>query len=304
MTDLNGEPAISSTKVQTRSKSSKQDTTHNVEKGNMEDRLEAFLRDYRRPRLPAYDPKKLDLWFIRVETEFAALGIEDDDTRYFAVLRAIDGPTTEEITDVLNHPPVQDKYSFLKNTIIERLGVTKKEKLRLVLKGISLGTQKPSQLLRLMKNMAAGILPDDALHELWVEKLPTELRAFLAMSDDLQLDQLAKLADRIMPEITQTNTVMAVSPGNRNDISSSLLSAMLSRLDNLEKTMADLLVQLKSLKTSQHGNRSHSRGRSSSRSSTGDLCFYHRKFGDNARRCTTPCSRSSPNQENDNRCRQ
>lgn len=287
------------TRSQTRNGIPGSHTIQNMEK------IEALLRDVRQPKLPAYDPTKLDLWFIRVETEFAAFGIEDDNIKYYAVLRALDGPTTEEITDILSQPPAQDKYTSLKNTIIERFGVSKKDKLRQVLKGIPLCSKKPSQLLREMKNKAAGILPDDALHGLWVEKLPTSLKAFLAMSDDMNLEQLAKMADRIHPEISQDNCVMAVATNTCDDVSATLLSALLVRLDRLEKSVVELSTEIKSIKFKEHRPRPRSQSRSSSQQTNlNNICHYHRKFGINARLCKPPCTFRPSDQENSDRCRQ
>lgn len=268
--------------------------------------LEALLRDAHQPKLPTFDAKKLDLWFIRVETEFAASGITEDDVKYYSVLRALDGPTTEEITDILGSPPDQDKYVNLKNTLVERFGVSQKDKLRQVLKGIPLGEKRPSQLLREMKSKAANALTEEALHGLWVEKLPRGLKAFLAMSDDLGLDQLAKMADRIYPEIPQDNAAMAVTTNPRSDTSAPLVSALLTRINNLEKTVAEILTEFKELKLkeSKPKYKSHSRSRSRSRQpSTDGLCRYHRKFGDDARFCKLPCTFRSQEQENIDRCR-
>lgn len=284
------------TRIVTRSQSKKE--------AEMEARLEALLNEARQPKLPPYDSKKLDLWFRRVETEFAALGIVDDSAKYFAVLRALDGPTTEEVADIMDNPPAEDKYLNLKEKITERLGVSKKDKLRQVIKGIYLGGKKPSQLLREMKSLSTGVLPDDALHGLWVEKLPTELRAFLAMSDDLSLEQLANMADRIIPEICHNNTIMAVTGKPHKDTSLPLVTALIERIEYLEKTVADLAAQFRSFKLSNRRSRSHSRGRSLNRS---DICYNHQRYGHNTRNCRPPCaflSQNQQNQENNDRCRQ
>ena len=76
----------------------------------------------------------------------------------------------------------------------------------------------------------------------------------------------------------------------------------------------ELTRQVASLQASQHGSRSHSRGRHRSQSSDRrntpnypptphDTCWYHWKFGDEARKCTPPCCRQQRDsrQERDSR---
>lgn len=190
---------------------------------------------------------------------------------------------------------------LLKKTIFERFGVCEKTKLRQLLSGIPLHSKKPSQLLRDIKNMALNNLTDAAIHELWIEKLPPELLPYLVMSDDLQLDQLAKMADRIISRLCLSKPVMSTSVPQHSDSLPFELSSIHTRLSHLEKTIINLSQDFKTFKSKS----SSSRPRGSSLSTTQDgMCFYHKKFGNLARRCTSPCTFAQQSQENPKRCQQ
>ena len=71
----------------------------------------------------------------------------------------------------------------------------------------------------------------------------------------------------------------------------------------LQVEVAAVMDSLKQLHTSRgchhsqsfRGSRSRSRGRSTSPSrQRGELCFYHEKFGANARKCRPPCTFQPP----------
>lgn len=56
--------------------------------------------------------------------------------------------------------------------------------------GISSDSKKPSQMLREMRILPRLNLTDQAIYELWTEKLPPSLQVFVAMTDDLGLEFL------------------------------------------------------------------------------------------------------------------
>lgn len=53
-----------------------------------------------------------------------------------------------------------------------------------------------------MRELARLNLTDQAIDKLWTEKLPPSFKPFLAMSDDLGLDELARIVDQINPVIS------------------------------------------------------------------------------------------------------
>lgn len=102
-------------------------------------------------------------------------------------------------------------------------------------------SKKPSQLLRQMRKLIGPNLTD---HQLWTEKPPSS-QPYLAMSDDLELDELAviSLGD-------------AVSANNGSNIESHHLMFLQTRIEHLEKLTTKLLQEIQVLKFQERSPRS------------------------------------------------
>jgi hypothetical protein len=155
-----------------------------------------------------------------------------------------------------------------------------------------LGKRKPSQFLRHLKGLAPDV-PDDFLRTIWASRLPPHVQAILAGQTEGILHSASHLADKIC-EVTPQPTAASISPATPDNT-----SVLLERIEELSRQVA-------SLRTSHNHSRTQSRGRhrtlprdrrSTSDSSPApyDICWYHRTFGDESRRCTPPCSHQQRN---------
>lgn len=196
----------------------------------------------------------------------------------------------------------------MKRAIIQRLTDSRQKQIQRLLNDLVLADKKPSQLLREMKDLAAGSVHDEMLHTLWVNRLPVTIRPLLITSDTLDLNALAEMADRIMDATHSQPNVMATTTVSKVDSmpspSSSAIQHLERRVDELQRALAMCLKEITTL-TSQSASTGRSRYRSSSRprSRTPEhqgTCYYHRKFGADARKCTTSCNFQRPRQSQEN----
>lgn len=176
-----------------------------------------------------------------------------------------------------------------------------------------------------MKALAQDSVDDEVLHQLWSERLPHKIRPLLIISESLDLDALAEMADHFM-DMMEILPVMAVhsqdasshtkkpqSPSATSQIERQLSEICLT-LKNCQNNLADLqasqqitqkqLYEMRSQQQQQqqvinqlqqnlqHENRSRSRQRSLTPNRNG-ICYYHNKWGNDARKCTQPCKFSS-----------
>ncbi|XP_055610856.1 uncharacterized protein LOC129757605 [Uranotaenia lowii] len=161
-----------------------------------------------------------------------------------------------------------------------------------LLRGCELGDRKPSQLLREMKDLARDVITDDKiLKSLWLQQLPETTQAVLKISEEtLQLPQLAEQADKLA-DITKTryaSSAVAIE-NSSNKISLSELQEQISMLSN--EVFALRQDRSRSCSRSFRNQRS---SRSNSREEI-RYCFYHRRFGPNARNCRQPCQYQTKN---------
>ena len=131
-------------------------------------------------------------------------------------------------------------------------------------------------------------LSDSAfVRQLFLQRLPSTVRMVLASSSSiLSLPQLAELADKIL----EVSTPPAVTSISQQDT-----SEMKQLTENLSRLISTLDGSLQRFREStsrySRSSRSPSSQRSPrSRSSSPSLCWYHRTFGSNPRKCKSPCA--------------
>ncbi|XP_011312400.1 uncharacterized protein [Fopius arisanus] len=248
-------------------------------------------------KLPGFWKTNPDLWFIHAEAHFYTKKITVDSTKYFHVVSALDADCLRQVSDIIRHPPEADKYKNIKDELIERFSDSKEKQLHKLLTGLELGTRKPSELLREMKNLSAGCVTDEMIRTLWLNHLPITLRSILSATDDLDVDKMATLADKVN-DVTSGHTVMATH--TRNTTSSSTVEEQVRKLNERFETLvqgfSELTARINRLSPTHHRSRSRSKStnvNSANNSNRSGVCFYHWKFGEKAKRCIEPCSASS-----------
>lgn len=270
-----------------------------------------------KPQVPDFyqdDPKT---WFLVVETEFRSFPSCSDNIKFSTVIKALDSGTLKQIHDILSNPPERNKYEAVKNAIIERLASSRQKDIRKLLKGMTLENRKPSQLLREMKDIAGTSIDNDILHQLWLDCLPADIRTLLIINDNENLETLAKVADRIMESrgsfvMSTTTSVDRIDPPNKTykdlekkiDDTQTMLATCIREIKNVKDRQEQLAQQLQQISSpplqvipplqqqfaqipQQFRGRSRSRSR---RHNDQGVCYYHQRFGTEAKFCTMPCT--------------
>lgn len=232
-------------------------------------------------RIPPFWTINPAMWFSQVEAQFAISGISNDFTRYNTVVGAMDSSVLMHVSDILLGPVQQRSYKTLKERLIQQFADSEQQRLRKLLQDLSLDDKKPSALLREMRTLAGNTVSNELLKSLWTQRLPTQAKAILSAHDG-NVDQLAKLADKIV-EVSEGSSVSAV-----NGTSDSVLERLERQMDDLSRQVAAMSTN----RRSRSSSRSH-RSKSRSRSQNSD-CYYHRRFGKDARNCRSPCKQKKP----------
>ncbi|KAG0440428.1 hypothetical protein HPB47_016277 [Ixodes persulcatus] len=107
-----------------------------------------------------------------------------------------------------------------------------------------LGDQRPSQLLRRMRQLLGDATSDadtSLLRELFLQRLPNNMVVVLAAAEDMPLERLADLADRVA-EYSTPPVVAATSFQSRTSdpAAASPSQDIAARLSRLEKAIQDL----------------------------------------------------------------
>lgn len=254
-------------------------------------------------KLPPFWAEKPALWFAQIESQFLLAGISKDSTKYHHVVANLDARFASEVEDIITSPPDIDAYKYLKEELIRRLSGPQEQRIRRLLDQEELGDRKPSHFLRHLKSLAAGAveLTDPLLRSLWLQRLPPHVQAILQVQGSLPLEKMADVADRIL-EVQGASHSGAVNAVVRPAVTEEVTRRIEDQLqalsrqvvafrDALPSTAGGRFRRSRSQRRPSPGNRVGARRSTSHSPVRADrLCFYHRKFGNGARRCESPCS--------------
>lgn len=247
-------------------------------------------------KMPPFWPEKPAIWFSQIEGQFCISRITDDQTKFHYVLSNLDRQYASEVEDIIISPPATGKYDKLKSELIKRLSISKEKKLKQLLQAEELGDRKPSQFLRHLQHLAGPTIPEDFLRSLWTGRLPSNLQTIIASQMSLTLSELADLADRVH-DIAPASPVVAATSNTRFE---QVIDTMARQITELTKQVSTLTSKVNERSRPHNRRRSRERSCTPSRRSQSSYrkfptCWYHSRFGSQAKRCVQPCDYKSGN---------
>lgn len=244
-------------------------------------------------RIPDFWTDYPRVWFARAEAILAPQKL-GDAVNFDLILSKLNKETIGEITDIILDPPETQKCAALKNRLLTIYEDTANLKIKKLLRDMDLGDQKPSQLLRKMKDLAKKNFPDDTVRILWEEHLPSQVRAVLAVSKSTDLEELAAVADNVL-EATRPLQLATVTQRQFERIENADIAMIKAEIAKLNTKIVQLQQRRRGNSSVQ---RSHSQTRQRSFSNNRDkqnwLCFYHYKYHEKAHKCIKPCAWKGP----------
>ncbi|GFX30030.1 transposon Tf2-9 polyprotein [Trichonephila clavipes] len=246
-------------------------------------------------RLPPFWKSNVRLWIAQCDHAFTFSGISSDDTKYSALVANLDAETLSYVSDIVLSPPNSDKYHTLSQRLITQFSDSETQKIKKLLTDLQLGDEKPSHLLRKMKELSNGQLQDDFLQSLWLQRMPPHIQTVLSTSSE-PLDKLATIADKVSEVVGASSTICAAKTVPPPSQSSSCnaqptMDSLARQIQELSLRVAELTRERNSSRHQRYSSdrrRSHSRSRSVNRGS--GICYYHRRYKEQARKCVSPCA--------------
>ena len=206
-------------------------------------------------KLPSFWSTQPQLWFVQAEAQFQLRKITEDVTKYYHVVAALDQETSKRIVDVLTNPPADKPYDALKERLLATFGLSKRDRACKLLHLQELGDRKPSELMDEMLSLLGEHGLCFLAEQLFLEQLPADIQLQLANEDFSKPRAVAAKADQLWLTKCQTTSLTV------NKVSS----------------------QQKAAKSKDSNKKAHQ----------DKLCYYHKHYGDKARKCTPSCSYSS-----------
>lgn len=269
-------------------------------------------------RIPPIWRDKLRGWFAHFEAIMKSQK-KGDQAMYELVLGQLERQDVDEVYDILLRPPEENKYTAIKQRLLQVYEDSEQKNVQRVIAGMELGDLKPSQLLRRMQNLAGDHLSAVTLRGMWLNQLPAHISSIIAISEKSSLSEVALMADKMMDhhsqrEISAINLRQQPPSPSQPDVlavdyqhlpSSKYPRTLEDKIDKLTEAITQLVTYSNNNQRGRSPNRNwnrrryHQASRSNSRNHprnrsltpiNSPYCYFHRKFGHNARKCAGDCT--------------
>jgi len=152
-----------------------------------------------------------------LEAQFSNAGVNRDLTKYNTIVGVIESDVLDFVSDIVLAPPATRRYRAIKARLINQFTDSDTKKLNTLLNELQLGDNKPSNLLRRMRELSCGKVGDELLKTLWLQKLPATIQTILSTNTS-PLTDLLPLADTMFETIDGFSVQAVISlPDNRLD---------------------------------------------------------------------------------------
>jgi len=162
-------------------------------------------------KLPQFWPETPEFWFIQTEAQFALRGIKDENTKYSYVVSAIDQDVAKRVMDFIKTPPNINRYEEFKKRLLSTYCLSESERAQKLLNMPELGDEKPSKLMHNMQVLLGDHQPCFLFRELFLQKMPENIKTALVSMQITNCRKLATAADELFNSQSnlETNAVRA-----------------------------------------------------------------------------------------------
>lgn len=261
-------------------------------------------------KIPEFWSSDSELWFLTVESVFRKHRVTASLTKFDYVVAALSQSTAAVVRDILRSPPENQPYETLRMELIRRTTESEPRRLQQLLTAEQLGDRKPTELLRRMEQLLgdkAATMDASILRELFLQRLPQQVRMVLTTQSTDSILTLARKADDMMdvysPGVSSVHNETAQPrshlPAPDNDFqreSPDLVAAyarMEKKIDDLSRDFQKMRhhSQRGTLRSEDAAGSTREQSTRSSGTSTNQRqCWYHSRYGNAARFCRQPCS--------------
>lgn len=245
-------------------------------------------------RAPPFWKENPALWFRQLESQFITNGITRSASKYHITVAALETSIITQVSDLILNPPEQNMYETLKARLESHFAESEERKFKKLLNEIDLGDKRPSHLLREMRELAGNRVGEELLKSLWLQRLPPQIQAILSTSEGTTF-KLAEMADKIC-EAVDRRDVSAISTSQNSSADIVRLEKQISELTKLVSEMSrsdrgrDATPRNSRQRSRSNTRNTCQKSGSRSQSANSSVCWFHYKFGDQAKNCRAPCS--------------
>ena len=221
-------------------------------------------------KVPAFLPESAEAWFIQVEAQLTLKGVTSSSTKFYYCISSFNQETANQVLDLIKSPPSSDPYKALKNRLLKLFALDDYQRYEAISSLPLSGDMKPSKLMsRMLALLPLNHKPCFFLQGAFLKRLTANVRAHLIRDDFSDPISLAHKADEIYQSRVSSNPVYAVSSAPEDSVNA---------------------VRSSASSRPQRSATPHASSHQDSRSQSSNMCYYHRSWGSQAKKCRAPCS--------------
>ena len=281
--------------------------------------LQGLSSNNRKPTLPAFDQKNVELWIRRVDAAYTRASVNNPAKKFAYLEEKLGVDLDPKINEFLfDDSPTEATWTAFKVYLTKTFGKTTRSKASTILDGMKREGRKPSQLRAAIKDRAGDVTVDMLIKEMIIRELPTSIqRVILDKSKHMDSEETAELADQyfekdgrqIHKESTSVNsletpfyTTAFAEGGQEDDVSvmdpePESINAIRGRYSNQKRPSFNNDKRQGRSRSRPSSNRQGGGGGNGPRlndrptNNDGGLCRNHLKFGEKTFNCLPGCAR-------------
>ena len=177
--------------------------------------LQGMKVSSRKPDLPAFDPKNIDIWLKRIDNAYRRAGITDAKDKFAFIEPKFAVDADPRINELLFGEGTAEEWAEFEAYLRDRYGRTKAQQAAIILDGVQREGKLPSEMFALVKEKIGTITVDDIVKEMVLRELPTEIRRTIHDKvKDLNGSDAVKLADQYFDKTGKPIHKPAANPVN------------------------------------------------------------------------------------------
>lgn len=151
----------------------------------------------RKPELPAFDSKNIEIWLKRVDNAYRRSGITDPKDKFAFIETKFAVDADPQINEFLYGDGTAEDWTAFETYLRDRYGRSKAQQAAVILDGTQRDGKLPSEMFALIKERIGTITVDDIVKEMVLRELPTEIRRTIHDKvKDLNGSETVKVADQ------------------------------------------------------------------------------------------------------------
>ena len=246
----------------------------------------------KKPDLPKFDSKNIDIWIRRVEAAYSRAAISTAKDKFAFLETEFEVGFNPKINEYLYGDATDDRWTAFLAYLRKEYGRTQQQKAASVLDGIDREGRRPTQLLAFIDSQIDNVTIDEIKKEMLLRQLPRQVRHALSeKSRTSTASQLAEQADNYFDrEGNPLNAEPASTISHVNEICEGPTDRDFGEVNAAVGDQPRGRSSIRSRHPSQPNSNRPPKPRSKSKPRlVNGECYYHQKFKEQAVKCLPGC---------------